>query len=82
MWRIDDLVDLGADARSGAVNAVLLGTGASDPVGALERLLASTDLRHHAAEAAESLSAALPPAGEARDTLLCFVHRYTAIPPR
>lgn len=67
MWRIDDLVDLCQDARSGALNSVLLAHseagGADDgdpgPVPALERLLASPDIAREAARAAESLSAGL-----------------------
>ena len=46
MWRIDDLVDLCQDARSGALNSVLLtATEARRGVAALERLLASTEHR-------------------------------------
>lgn len=77
MWRIDDLVDLGADARSGALNAILL-RAESDTV--LERLLPSV-----AFEAVESLDAGLAlaaPSGDRADAFLGFVQRYAGIEPR
>jgi hypothetical protein len=63
VWRIDDLVDLCPDARSGALNGVLLtATGelgrprcACDVLAALESLLDSADIADTAAKAAESL---------------------------
>jgi hypothetical protein len=82
MWRIDDLVDLCHDARSGALNAVLLATGTRERADALNRLLVSTDIADAAREAAEKLSAALSLGGTGRETLLALVHRYVAIPPR
>jgi hypothetical protein len=68
MWRIDDLVDLGEDARSGALNAVLLAAEEElarssgvkrDPAAALERLVTSTVIGSAAREAAENLLAGL-----------------------
>jgi hypothetical protein len=92
MWRIDDLVDLCQDARSGALNGVLL-AGEDEPgdrnlVAALERLLASTAIAGAAEQAAESLLAGLHLAGGGRATaqdhppsrsFLQFIQRYAGI---
>ena len=93
MWRIDDLVDLCRDARSGSLNGVLLAAapaagrpGERDPLAALERVLASADIAGAAIEAAERLLAGLQPAGggdtAAGRLFLFFVQRYAGIPPR
>jgi hypothetical protein len=75
MWRIDDLVDLDDDARSGALNALLLSASSADAA---------------AAEAAEKLEAGLRRASGDRPTVLdhqpsraflCFVQRYAGIVP-
>lgn len=95
MWRIDDLVDLCQDARSGALNGVLLAAteepwqpGERDPCAVLERLLASTDIACAAARAAENLLAGLQLAsgdrGAPQDRLrnrsfLYFSQRYAGI---
>ena len=93
MWRIDDLVDLCDDARSGALNGVLLAAtpdagvrSGRDLSAALERLLASTDIACAAAEAAERLLAGLQRCGgDAADDhgrlFLYFVQRYAGIAP-
>ena len=90
MWRIDDLVDLCDDARSGSLNGVLLAAtpdggrrGERDLLAALERLLASTDIACAAAEAAEWLLAGLR-LGDSPDDhplFLHFVQRYAGITP-
>jgi hypothetical protein len=85
VWRIDDLVDLCADAGSGALNGVLVGatepTG-GDVVAALERLLTSTDLTDAACEAADRLLAGLQLAGaQPRRSFLYFIQRYAGIAP-
>lgn len=63
LWRIDDLVDLCDDARSGALNSLLVGA-AHGPwrrddertvLGTLERLLTSTYIADAAEAAAESM---------------------------
>jgi hypothetical protein len=99
MWRIDDLVDLCQDASSGALNGLVLAAmdepphpaGESDPVAALERLLASTHIARAAAQAAESLLAGLQLASSGRAALqddlpsrsfLHFIQRYAGIAPR
>ena len=91
MWRIDDLVDLCQDARSGALNGVLLTTTEQDGVAALECLLDSTELAQASSEAAENLLAGLPPAnggpavGQSqvpRTTFLYFIQRYAGVAPR
>jgi hypothetical protein len=92
MWRIDDLVDLCQDARSGALNGVLLAARVEphygrDQSAALERLLASMHISRAAAEAAENLLAGLQLArgsADARDhqaskAFLYFIHRYAGI---
>jgi hypothetical protein len=85
MWRIDDLVDLCQDARSGALNGVLLAADEREPVAALARLLASRDIAGAAAQAAGSLRAgfdrASPDRADARD-FLYFIQRYAGIGPR
>jgi hypothetical protein len=74
MWRIDDLVDLCQDARSGALNGVLLAAAG------LEDLLDSTDIAEAAGQAAESLLAGLRLAGGGHhDQFLCFIQRYAGI---
>jgi hypothetical protein len=95
--RIDDLVDLCQDARSGSLNAVLLtaATGAGRPgecelLAALERLAASAEIGCAAAEAAELLRVGLQLAGggdASEDHLptasfLHFIQRYAGIAPR
>jgi hypothetical protein len=67
VWQIDDLVDLCQDARSGALNSLLIGVAPgpwhSDDdrtvLGALRHLLASTDLAEAAKQAAENLRVGL-----------------------
>jgi hypothetical protein len=86
MWRIDDLVDLCDDARTGALNAVLLaatGTGR----GALERLLASDHIARAAARAGDSLLRGVEIADGhvgtgSPDVFLQFIARYAGIIPR
>jgi hypothetical protein len=98
VWRIDDLVDLCQDAHSGALNSILLGAmhepgrpGDGDLVGALERLLASTEIAETAARAAETLRNGLQLAGRdsgagvdhrPRAVFLYFIQRYAGIAPR
>ena len=98
MWRIDDLVDLCQDARSGALNSVLLaaatGTGRPrerDRLAALERLRTSTHIACVAGEAADRLLAGLQRGRDGRDTqidpvrtasFLYFIQRYVGITPR
>jgi hypothetical protein len=91
MWRVDDLVDLCNDARSGSLNGLLLAAapgagrpGERDLLAALERLLASTDIACAAAEAAERLLAGLQLAGSPDDhpSFLHFIQRYAGIAPR
>lgn len=90
MWRIDDLVDLCKDVRSGAVNGVLLAAttvanppGERDLVSALERLLSSTDIAHAAAEAAQMLSEGLHCAGNGTtSSFLYFIQRYADVAPQ
>ena len=82
MWRIDDLVDLPQDARSGSLNGVLLAAappGEPDLHVALERLLASTDVARAAAEAAAKLEAGLQRAGGQAAPFLSFIQRYAGI---
>jgi hypothetical protein len=81
MWRIDDLVDLCQDARSGSLNGVLLCAGGHDVVTALERLLASTDIARAAREAADDLQAGLQRTDDPTP-FLYFVQRYAGITPR
>jgi hypothetical protein len=70
MWRIDDLVDLGQDASSGALNAILL--AATTPEDLRETIPQA------AAEAAAKLDEALA-ARDGRDALVAFVQRYAGI---
>ena len=81
MWRIDDLVDLCRDARSGSLNGVLLSAGGGDVVTALKRLLGSTDIGRTASEAADHLQAGLQRADDPTP-FLYFVQRYAGISPR
>ena len=75
MWLIDDLVDLGDDSRSGALNGFLLrAAGGAD----LERLLGSTAVADGAAEAAEKLESGLLGRADG-DPFLCFVQRYAGL---
>lgn len=91
MWRIDDLVDLCQDARSGALNSILLAAtetpghagGERDVVAALKGLLASTDIARATAQAAENLLAGLHSADhQSKLSFLHFIQRYTGIAPR
>jgi hypothetical protein len=89
MWWIDDLVDLGQDARSGALNGVLLTATEGGGIAALERLLDSTEVTDAAGRAAESLLAGLRLAGGGPATaqpsstsFLYFIQRYAGIAPR
>jgi hypothetical protein len=94
MWRIDDLVDLCPDARTGALNSLLLaapGEPGRDVVGALERLLASTQIASASREAAQALADGLQPAYGRRVNasdnrpsrlFLSFVQRYAGLAPR
>lgn len=95
MWRIDDLVDVCQDARSGSLNSVLLAAaedaaepGDGDLAATLERLTASTIVAYTAGEAAEALSAGLEAgAGPVRDhppevLFLSFIQRYAGLAPR
>jgi hypothetical protein len=73
MWRIDDLVDLCEDARSGALNALLLQTS-------LERVLSSGHVARAAAEAAADLQSALQRAPDrAARSFLFFLQQYTGL---
>jgi hypothetical protein len=98
VWRIDDLVDLCDDARSGALNSLLLAVAAGDgrprgrdPLASLERLRASRDIASVAGQAAVSLLDGLRratghhgvPADHQRSAqLLYFIQRYAGIGPR
>jgi hypothetical protein len=98
MWRIDDLVDLCEDARSGSLNGVLLAAMPSDGIQeeperivALDRLLDSTEIHHAAEEAADGLLAGLQLAGGGSAVpldqpptaaFLGFIQRYAGIAPR
>jgi hypothetical protein len=76
MWRIDDLVDLSQDARSGALNGILLEATSVD------HLLTSGQIARAAAQAADDLRAALQPAEErAGRSFLFFVQRYAGLVP-
>jgi hypothetical protein len=81
MWRIDDLVDLCLDARSGSLNSILLAAGDGGAVTALTRLLGSEGIACAAREAANDLQAGLQHAGDPAP-FLHFVQRYTGIAPR
>ena len=85
VWRIDDLVDLCDDARTGALNSVLLATTGSGR-GALEQLLASEEIARVAAEAGDSLSRGVARtdghvASRSADVFLQFIARYAGIGP-
>ena len=98
IWRIDDLVDLCDDARSGALNGVLLTAtmangrpGEWDRMAALERLLTSEEIASVASEAAEHLLSGFrlaspgsqKPGDDQRSAgLLSFIQRYAGITPR
>jgi hypothetical protein len=91
MWWIDDLVDLCQDARSGALNGVLLTATQGAGAAALERLLDSTEVARASEQAAESLLAGLQVAGDgsgpthaqpSSKTFLYFIQRYAGISPR
>jgi hypothetical protein len=98
MWRIDDLVDLCDDARSGALNGILLTAttgkgrpGERDRLVALERLLVSTEIASLSGEAADRLLIGLrlacpgsqKPASDLRSAgFLSFIQRYAGIKPR
>jgi hypothetical protein len=94
MWRIDDLVDLTQDARTGALNGVLLAATQEPPdaagsngsvVSALERVLASRGIPVASAQAAEFLDAGLKAApgsraaDDDRSAFLSFVQSYAGI---
>lgn len=96
MWRIDDLVDLVQDATLGSLNAVLLAatdevpdafdtSAATDPIGAVERVLTSGAIARVAAEAASCLDEGLAAEGhsvdEERRWFLFFVQRYAGTGP-
>jgi hypothetical protein len=86
MWRIDDLVDLCDDARTGALNAVLLAATGTDR-GALEGLLASDHIARAAAHAGDSLLRGVETADGhvgtcSPDVFLQFIARYAGIVPR
>jgi hypothetical protein len=88
MWRIDDLVDLCQDARTGALNGVLLTAttrpeGSRDVVAALESLRTSTTIAGAATQAAQDLLAGLVASDDRpRRSFLYFIHRYAGIAPR
>jgi hypothetical protein len=83
MWRIDDLVDLGEDARSGALNGVLMEAAAGGDLASLEQVLASPRIAFAAAKGAESLRSGLQLAGAldqpASLVFLSFIQRYAGI---
>lgn len=87
IWRIDDLVDLVPDARSGALNGVLLaamGDVVHPAPAVLEHLVISTHIARAAADAAEKLSAGLQLAAGAdrlgAGLFLHFIQQYAGIP--
>jgi hypothetical protein len=97
MWRIDDLVDLIQDARSGALNSVLLRAFTEiatsgpdhDVEAAVRHVLAASIIAEIATEAADDLSVGLASADphEARDDrnafaqFLYFVQSYAGLEP-
>jgi hypothetical protein len=97
LWRIDDLVDLCQDARSGALNAVLVAAtverararAESDPVAVVASMLDSTHVGEAAVEAAERLQTGLRLAGGGRAatraqpvrSFLAFIQRYAGLGP-
>ncbi len=84
MWRIDDLVDLCDDARTGALNAVLLAATGTDPA-ALEAVLSSGHIARAAADAADCLRRGIESSDGRRigppDVFLQFVARYAGVAP-
>jgi hypothetical protein len=92
MWRIDDLVDLCADARGGALNGVLLRAArsanarlpaAADVTATLERLATSDQIASVAAAAADDLQQALRDSrGAPSWEFLYFVAEYAGLSPR
>jgi hypothetical protein len=90
IWRIDDLVDIIDDARSGALNAVLLeACRQREPHGRyditdLHAVLASSAIASTAAEAADRLQGGLRIGAVDHDdrcAYLGFVQRYAGIDP-
>jgi hypothetical protein len=91
MWRIDDLVDLIDDARSGALNALLLKTfQRCEPhhgydVANLQAVLTSSGIASAAVEATDCLRHGLGLEGLVRSddqrAFLQFVQRYAGIEP-
>ena len=93
LWRIDDLVDLCQDARSGALNSLLLRAMddapeiAHDPITALGRLLKSTDIAQAATEAAQCLAAGFklidsqPAHPSTVAAFLQFIQSYAGVAP-
>jgi hypothetical protein len=90
IWRIDDLVDIIDDARSGALNGVLLeacrrrGRHAGYDITDLSEVLASSGIASAAAEAADRLQDGLGMGAIAIDdrfAYLGFVQRYAGIEP-
>jgi hypothetical protein len=74
MWRVDDLVDLCQDARTGALNGLLPAAGLSH--------LRDGDIARAAAEAAANLRAGLSRQGDAPEDVALFryfVQRYAGI---
>ena len=82
MWRIDDLVDLCDDTRTGALNAVLLAASSTGSA-ALEEILRSDAIREAAAHATDSLRRGVDMASGRRhaDVFLQFIARYAGIGP-
>ena len=88
MWRIDDLVDLRQDLRTGALNGVLLGIDAvcATPADALATLLAGATIETECDRAADDLAAGLGPLpitdgahAAARRAFLGFVQGYAGL---
>jgi hypothetical protein len=90
MWRVDDLVDLTDDARSGALNGVLLaaaerrGQPARYDLADLTAVLGSPGIAAAAADAGRRLHDGLQAVGvngEDQRAYLAFVQRYADIDP-
>jgi hypothetical protein len=90
MWRVDDLVDLTEDARSGALNGVLLaaaeqrGQPARYDLADLTAVLGSPGIATAAADAGRRLYDGLQTVGvtgEDRRAYLAFVQRYADVDP-
>src|SRR6185312_15701716 len=89
IWRIDDLVDIIDDARSGALNAVLLqgrrrGRRGRYDISDVRAVLASSAIASVAAEAADRLYDGLRMGTVDHDdrcAYLGFVQRYAGIEP-